>query len=329
MKNLILQITVLIVISLAFSCSDDFLKDEWEYVLPKNASIVISPNWDAEDYPIFCPNVENAKFTITNVPSWLKISSLTGQFSYSCATLNCKAIVHDEFSEVGIYYSYMTLAVEGKGNQTILVAYITEGNPVVEMENQLHYEYYSHEDAIFWLRVKNTGKGILFGSIVSYPEWLSFTNKDETVISLPQNGKHDFRLLFKKTYPISGNLSGKIVMMTNDKNREIIEVDVRLNLGNPTVLFPEQVDFGKMETIREVTLGNLGYGLLLWKIKDLPNWLTVSESNGILEYFKYKQIKFNCKRELLLPGINTATIYLESNDKDNPSYPITVTAIKD
>ena len=100
MKNLFKNITALIVLLLTFSCNDDFLKEEPTFV-GMSTTIVISPDWDANDYFIFCPGVGNAKFSITQSPSWLNVSAPFDRFINDAAILNCKANVFNVFSEIG------------------------------------------------------------------------------------------------------------------------------------------------------------------------------------------------------------------------------------
>jgi len=341
MKNLVRHSTVLFVISLAFSCSDDFLKDELEHVSPENASIIISPDWPAQDYPIYCPDVGNANFKVVQAPSWLKISSPSWQFTNGFATLNCKANAYDDFSEVGIYYTYITLAIEGKGNQTILVAYINEGNPVIETE--LSYDAPSKGR----ISVRNTGNGILFCSLSRIPEWLLLVDiygstvaiEDYHGIILPPNGESIIYFSFDNppTILFWENIFGKIGILTNDKNKQEVEVEVQLYLGNPLlhVYYSNYLDFGQTETIKDIYFSNQGEGLLVWRLtwkEGRPNWLTVSESQGTLSFGESKLLTFTCDRNLLPYGINTTTVYLESNDRNyypfypNPLYPFTVTA---
>jgi len=232
MKNLFHHITFSIVLLLVFSCNNDFLKDELDYVSPEYASIIISPDWDSQDYTIYCPNVGNAKYTVIKVPEWLKISSPSGQFTDGFATLNCKAIINDNFSEVGLYYAYMTLAVEGKGNRTIIIAYIIEGNPVINAKLTYDSSYNGR------ISVKNTGYGILFFYILKNPEWLLLTDQynatieNYSVIVLRPNGEENIYFYYNSTTFISEKLFGKIVIESNDKNKPILELEVQMDLGN-------------------------------------------------------------------------------------------------
>ena len=116
-------------------------------------------------------------------------------------------------------------------------------------------------------------------------------------------------------------------MITNDKNRPVVEVDVQLDMGNPTLryYFSDNLDFGRRETTKEIRFSNQGSGLLVWEIEGCPEWLSVSESNGSL-LWDDKYLTFTCNREQVSSGVNSTTIYLKTNDKNTPSYPIAVSA---
>ena len=333
MKNLVQYITVSIALLVVFSCNNDFLKGKPDF-FGNGSPIVISPDWEAQDYTIYCVGVGNAMFTVSHAPSWLKISSPSGQVINNVATLNCKANVHSAFSEIGIYHSFVTLSVEGRGSLAIPVSYITEGNPVIEIANSLTIGYNSYNSYYGRLSVRNTGKGILFWSISELPEWLSneqkFADDFYSPYILSQNAEGVVNISYNPNIPFQENLSGKIVITTNDKNKPTVVVDVRMDLGNPvldTSWGSGTIDFGRTETTRYFSFSNQGNnGILVWKIEGCPEWLNVSETNGILSCYNSTQLTFTCNRELMPPGANTVTIYLKTNDKTRPSYPITVTA---
>ena len=328
MKNLVRHITVLIVISLAFSCNDDFLYEEMEH----EASITISPDWPTQDYSIYFPNVGNAKYKVIKKPDWLKISSPSGQFTNGFATLKCKANTYGDFSDFGIYYAYMTLEVEGKGNKTILIEYFVEGNPAVKTENFVTLNWQNNSEI---MKFKNTGNGILLLVVLELPEWLMLVDnyggpipiENYPAIILPSNGEGHIQISYNHTVPFSGNFFGKIIIGTNDKNRPIVEIEVQLDLGYPSLnLNIDQLDFGRDETIRNIGFYNSANGILAWKIEGCPEWLSISESNGVLPVHNSTTISITCNRELMPLGANMVTIYLKSNDKEKPLHAITITA---
>ena len=338
MKNTIQYIAVSLVISLAFSCGNDFLTDEPTFI-SEGSPIVISPEWETQDYEIYCEDVGNAEFTVAHAPSWLTISSPSGQFINHVATLNCKANVYKDFSKIGMYHALITLSVEGKGNVAIPVLYIVEGNPVIEIANSVTISYDNPNGSS--LLIKNAGNGILMWSVIQRPEWLlmygemyeSSVIEDYSVYVSPSNGQSFIYLSLDPTVSFSENLSGKILIQTNDKNKPIVEVeveiDVEMNLGNPSLYIWDEystIDFGRTETSLYFNFSNQGSGILTWQIEGCPEWLTVSEYNGALYMYNGVNLTFSCNREIMPDGINTTTIYLKTNDKTRPSFPITVIA---
>jgi len=330
MKNLISHFTVSIVLLLVFSCNNDFLKNDPAF-FAESSTIVISPAWPAQDYSILCEGIGNAKFTISHAPEWLDISSQSGQFTNNIAILNCKAKVHKDFSEIGVYHSFVTLSVEGKGNLAIPVIYFIEGNPAIEVASSLNLGYNNWNNLFFGqLLVKNTGNGILFWEILELPEWLTNeqNNNNYNPYVLGQNGQGMVTISYNPNVPFQENLSGKIVLITNDKNKPVVEIDVKVDWGNPVLdTWDPNIDFGRTETTRYFSISNQGNGVLAWRIDSCPEWLTVSGTSGNLPIHMSTQLTFTCNRELVPSGENKIIIYLKTSDKNNSSYPITITAI--
>ena len=328
MKNLIQYITISILLLLAFSCNNDFLKDSPEdNIASESSTIIISPNWEATDYNIYCQGIGNAKFTIVQAPGWLNISTRSGQFSNNIATLHCKASVHKDFSETGMYHTFLTLSIEGKDNLAIPIVYITEGNPVIETSSHLTINYNSFNAA---LSIKNTGKGILTWDILELPQWLSL-NENMSYRSphvLPEDGEGTVYLSYNSDIPYQANLSSQLVIISNDKNHPVVEVEVQMDLGEPALYCYSgfSLDFGRTETTHTFEFSNQGNGMLVWKIEECPEWLSVSKTSGYLSPYSGENLTFTCNRDLLPSGLNTVTVYLNTNDKQNPSFPITVTA---
>ena len=331
MKNLFQNITFLIILLVIFSCNKNFLTDE-QSLLSTSSSIVISPEWESNDYTIFQQGYRNAKFTVSKAPEWLKIHSSSGQFTNSYAILNCKANTFSDFLEIGLYYTYMTLSVEGRGDLVIPVVYINEGNPAISADNSVKINY--NKD--FHFTFKNTGYGILFWNIIQHPDWLRLYNHNEWTSDnevggiIAPNETDGFYLKFNSDIAFTEYLPGKIIIASNDKNEPFIEVEVEIDFGNPvlnTSVGSNFLDFGQTETKRNFSISNRGDGLLIWKIDGCPEWLTVSENSGILQKNYSTSLIFTCNRELLSSGSNNTTIFLKTNDKNIPTYSISVTAV--
>ena len=340
MKKFIQHIGISFITLFVLSCNDNFLTENSgsssESYWGESSPIVISPDWEAKDYSIkgwiHGQNNVNDKYTISHVPSWLKISSLSGQFTDGIAILNCKANTYNLFSEIGVYSTYLRLSVENQG-MIVPIVYIVEGNPVIETQNRVIVDYNNLFDTK--LPIKNIGNGVLMCSVSDHSEWLSTEEEiynfygSINFSALLPDCKGYISLFFNPNGMILEDYTGKIVLATNDKNKPKVEIEVQVNLGNASMDWrgANKINFGQTETWQSYQLYKDGDGILVWKVEGCPEWLSVSESYGILSSFT-NPLSFTCNRELLSPGVNTATIYLKTNDKNNPSYAITVTAQK-
>jgi hypothetical protein len=330
MKNLIQYTVTGLVLLAVVSCNNDFLKDTSENTSVGESTVFISPQWEAQDYLVYCATVGNAEYTIIDAPAWLDIDSKSGRFSNDVAAIHCHANVNSEFSEVGIYLAQMTLSVENKGNYIIPVNYITEGNPVIETEKNIKISYEPGNPSR--LTVRNTGEGILLWEIKEYPKWMSINNDYLHSVNypgtlLPQNAEGYTYFSFNPEASLPDDLTGKIVIVSNDKNNPETVIDVQCDLGDPSFrCYTDQLDFGRAETTLSLEISNQASGLLIWKIEDCPEWLSVSEPNGFLSSYSWKTVQFTCDRTKMSAGVNTATIHIKTNDKKNPVYSFSVIA---
>jgi len=336
MKNLIQYISTAFLCFIAFSCSNDFLKNEPDLSTNADMTIYISPEWDAADYSVHIPMAGNAKFNVIKSPDWLQVNTPSGQFTNDYALINCSASTCKDYSEIGIYNTSMILEIEGKGKSFVPISYITEGNPVIETATNvdLQYDYYSYNSqAVFTIR--NTGEGILVWGVSEKPEWLTINFStgtgtaipDHTLYLLPQRSEINIVLSYNNTFIPTSDLHGKIIIASNDKNHSETEVNVSFNVGNPFLYCnTNQLDFGRTETTQSLQFSNQGNGMLTWKIESCPEWLTVSDTIGILPPYFYNTLTFTCNRSLVPNGQQPIIIYLKTNDKNNTSYAITVTA---
>jgi len=70
---------LLAVISL-LSCSDDFVDEHLDISGVAKSFIVISPEWDADNYQFQIETGGNAGFRIDRKPHWLSTNNLSGEF---------------------------------------------------------------------------------------------------------------------------------------------------------------------------------------------------------------------------------------------------------
>ena len=341
MKKNFSYIIVPFLLLTVFSCSNDFLNDniEQEDILAGDSEIIISPLWDADDYQFICANAGNADFTVENAPEWLEVETKTGKFTVmqtdyielyqqSVGTIHCKAKLNPEFEKTGIYLDKIQISVDGK-TCYVPVMYVSEGNPKINVSSTFTISYNSYNS---FLTIQNTGEGILLWNIISIPEWLmvDMNNFNFSSAIIPQGNTYNLPLIFNSNTTLTGNLTGSIVLKTNDKDKPEVTISVTADLGSPEIslwLNNNQIDFGATATTYSLDIDAWGSGLLVWHFEELPEWLTITPSNGAYHtHTYYEDIIFTCDRTKLQAGLNSSVIYLKSNAYNNPSIAITVTA---
>jgi len=324
--NHFLKIIILLSVTIAFfSCSDEFINQKLDISGVGTSAIIISPEWDADDYQFKCDGLSNADFKIESKPDWLVLDSNSGKITDSIATIHGSANPVPRFSKTGIYVDQMMVAASGK-QYAIPVYYIIEGNPSVQVTRvfEISYNNYNNE-----LKISNSGDGVLLWDIVSMPNWLTVNMSQFNLKSviLGKGAAATLPFTFDVKAAVQNNLKGTIVLKTNDKNNSLVEIAVSANIGTPSLSFSnKQLDFGSSETTKTARIYNQGNGLLIWSIEGLPEWLSVSTANGIaMPYTSANDITFTCNRSNLQPGLNSATFYLKTNDPDNSSVAVVIT----
>jgi hypothetical protein len=320
---------------LTYSCSDDFLKDSVFYYWPSydgihNNEIYISPAWGAADYPIYCPEAGNARFSLSDIPAWLNVSSKTGQFVNGDAYITCSAVSNGDFAESGFYSAYMTIDIEGLGKYTILVYYVNEGTPEIKVSGNLELNYNNYYYGEYVLNIANKGEGILIWEVTAHPEWITLdfgqsTNilpsHEVTSVNVAYNSNY---LITEKTFDgtVTDKLTGQIIIASNDKNSEKTAIDVSFRLGAPDVNFyTDEIDFGRTETDKTFSF-SVWNGFLIWRIEDCPEWITFSQTHGVTQ--SYADLQVTCNRSKLPAGANFATVTVRTNDPNNPLWEITL-----
>jgi len=340
MKRNFLYISVSFLLLAAFSCSNDFLNDniEQEDILSGDSEIVISPSWDVDDYQFTCPNAGNADFKVEHAPKWLEVETTTGKLTailpgygmppQSVGTIRCKAKVNPEFEKTGVYLDNIRISANDR-TYYIPVMYVSEGNPTINVNPTLTISYYDYNNP--FLFIKNTGPGILLWDIISMPEWLT-VDMDRFNISgimIPQGNSYNLPLKFNSNTSLTGDLTGTIVLKTNDKNRPEVTISVTADLGTPQLniySYDLSIDFERTETNKSISFGNQGNGILNWSFESLPEWLSVSKQSGMMHSYNSETVTFTCNRNLLPDGQSEVKIILKTNDVNKPATILTVRA---
>ncbi len=325
MKQFMKYSILLPVVILFYSCNDEFINEKLNISGVATSAIIISPDWETDDYQFQCEGAGNDNFTVDSKPNWLQIDNNSGKFVNGIATIHGKANTDSRYSATGVYVDQMLITSGGK-EYAVPVYYITEGNPIVHINKAFEMKYSNYYNQ---MQISNLGDGVLLWDILSMPEWLSVDTTQFNYMSLMlgKDAAGDIPFTFNPETALQSGLNGTIVLMTNDKNNSLIEIAVSADLGTPTIgTFDNRIDFGSTETSEIFHIYNHGEGILVWNFEQLPEWLTVSSVNGmLLPYSSSSEITFSCDRSKLNAGLNSAVIYLKSNDVNNATSAITVT----
>ncbi|GAB1453022.1 hypothetical protein MASR2M47_30780 [Draconibacterium sp.] len=328
MKRIIKYIITITFAIILFSCSDDFVNEKLNITGVGSSDLIFSPEWESDDYLFQCKGAGNADFIVESLPEWMEIEDKSGKFINEMATIRCKANIKPEFSKTGIYMEQMIISASGK-KYAVPVYYISEGNPIIQVPPVIEVTYFSNGDG--QLKITNTGDGILLWKLVSLPRWLKFETDyfDPSSIILSKGSTASLLFSFDLDNVVQTNLSGTIVLESNDKNHPQSEITVKATFGAPKLNIynlSSPIVFNTSTSSQPLTISNIGDGILLWRVEELPNWLSVSKSRGTLIPYSNQEIILTCDYSKLQPGLNTATISIKSNDIAFSSYPVTIKA---
>jgi hypothetical protein len=323
--NRLLKTIIFLSVAIAFnSCSDEFINERINVSGVAASSIIISPDWDADDYQFSCEGLGNADFTISSKPEWLILDNNSGKFANSVATIHGSANEEPRFSKTGFYADQLLITAAGK-KYAIPVYYITEGTPTLQVNPTFQIGYNTNNQ----LQISNTGDGVLLWDIVSMPDWLTvnLNQFNLTSVMLGKGAAASVPFTLDPRPAAQSGLKGTIVLKTNDKRYPLVEIAVSADLGTPNLtILNERLDFGSSETSKTFGIYNQGNGILLWRFEGLPGWLSVSPESGMYQpYSSSGDVIFTCDYGKLQPGLNTATIYLKTNVPNRSSVAITVT----
>jgi hypothetical protein len=328
------HIAFVMIITAIGSCSDSFLdEDNINFDgIGSSSAIAIIPDMGEAYIPIYCQDGGNAKFSVSSAPDWLNIHDIADQFEDGKAWIICSASSVDEYSAYGAYYAILMLDIEGFGKFPMQICYISEGDPRIEIENDQtidlfpYGQYGSHN----MINISNRGEGILLFEVESAPEWASAIIQSSNILA--PNEWNSILVLYSeydslKEDIMSGKseLSGEIVIVSNDRKRPKTSIKVTLNLGEAGLeCYTEMIDFAREETQLEFSFANYGNGVMIWQIIDCPEWITLSQTSGSLSSYQTETLSVTCDRSSLPGGISVGTIKLKTNDAYNPIKDITV-----
>jgi hypothetical protein len=229
------HIVYCLLLSVSFSCSDDFLNDNSSILYPGygDNAIYISPESGDAEYPINCSYAGDARFSISSAPGWLNISKISDRFVNGVAYITCSASPNSEYDEPGIYNIFMILDVEGVGKYRVSVCYVNgvtlyTGYPVFECyTDEIDF---GHADNERLLNIGNSGDGILTWQIENFPEWLTFSSTQGLLY--PSGYSYEVKVNCDRSKLSEGMNYAIINIKTNDPENPVERISIRCRNGS-------------------------------------------------------------------------------------------------
>jgi hypothetical protein len=334
LRFLMLIVPVVIV---STACNDSFItEDNINTNEPVSESgIIISPEWETADYQFYCTVNKTVGFTIVEVPEWLVVESTSDILIanpsdiQSTGIIRAKAIIHTGFEKTGMYLDFMKIKVSDQIYQ-IPVFYLSQGNPDFSTDETLNIHY--NNERPIQLKVRNESEGILIWNIISMPPWLQLSEShDPSSTILPRNSHYTIPFEFNpEKLPESENVLGQIVFKTNVGRKSVLSVPVSMEIGQPKAGFNsngmQSLEFTSERSVVGAYVSNYAPGLLLWKIKGLPAWLSVDKNSGVLFSNQNLLLRFDCNIDQLPAGWTRDTIQLVTNDPNRKEIEVVISA---
>lgn len=312
------------------SCSNHFLDENLTSGSNPvgSSNIVVFPDQQPALFAFSLPGQQHGSYRVLSKPSWLTINPRSGLIDDSLAFVECSAKKEDTFNKAGFHLDFMTVEAAGTVYK-VRVVYVNSGQPTVKVaDNIVLFDYltrYPH------LTIQNTGPGLLLWEIVDLPTWLVIDTSrfDTGKTLLEESDSYDIPFVFNIKHVTTEDLTGNIVIATNDKAHPQVTVAASVEKGAPSLSVSKTtIDFTTTTSPIEITLRNNGNGNLIWAFEDIPNWLTIKPASGVFEQIiSYGSIQFQCDRSKLPPGQQNVILSLKSNDANNPSQAILVKAV--
>ena len=321
MKKMLYIIGIFMVLC---SCEDDFLKEKYKTV-PLETGIYVSPEWEADSYPIVWAKAGNAKYTISDIPEWMMLTPKTGLFVDGVAYITCAAIQQNDLSQVGIHNTHIKIEVEGVGSCLVPVGYVNEGNPSIGSNPSTVEFGVNNNSNRSSITLHNQNNGILIWQVIKSPQWVTLSMNAGVIRPY---FVENIDVKFESNTLFLADSIGEIIISNNSRNSPQYVIKVYYKTGNPTFSCDiNQVNFGYTSDIKKITIYKYGEGILNWTIAQSPEWVSISPSQGTIDnnsYYGEAQITITCNRMGLSIGEHTGTIVFHTNDKAKPTYSVNV-----
>lgn len=228
-SNILKSALIFLILSAAFSCSNDFLNQEKPVVAPVADTIRMTSLEQGKTVSFNIPNAGNAGWRVFQFPAWAKISPMEGNFSNGVSSFQIEIPANSDIPQHGILSLPLVFDVEGIGYVQYPFLLLNFGNPQPGLSNyNLNLNYQTQ--GMFTLH--NLNGGILLWEVQSKPSWITLSSQGGYMNA---NSAQIISLTISRDNLAKGDYSGEIVLATNSGINPTLKLVVSIKVFDPTL----------------------------------------------------------------------------------------------
>jgi hypothetical protein len=275
-------ILVSLVLTVAFSCSNDFLNQE-KSIAGLVSDTIRMTSLETDRAVTF--NLEKggkAHWRVYQFPAWLTITPMESNFNNGKSSFQIEIPDKSLIQQIGLFSLPLVLDVDGIGYVQYPFLFFNFGNPQPALStNDLSLNYQS--TGMF--TIHNPAGGILLWEIQSKPSWATLSSQTGY---LDANSAQQILVTVSRNNLEKGDYSGEIVLSTNSTNLPTLRLRISIKVFDPSIS-------GNAELIEgEVTDAAFckGTGALVVATKN-PNRLWLYRSSQVKKSLDLQKIPIN------------------------------------
>ena len=271
---------------------------------------------DLEELTFKISNIGNAsiKWSIDLVPSYLTFSDTSGTLSAGASKIVTVRIDRDEIlTDVNTNI----VITDGNNDLSLLVTAPKTAGSLQVSKSLL--DFGTDLDDIS-LTLSNTGNGSLQWRVKDLPSCITSSLTSGTLLP---GGKKIVTLSLDRD-AVTSDINRTIIF--SDGENEIPVTVIAAKSEGKLQISKNLLDFGTDTEELSITLSNIGNGSLQWEVKDLPSYISFSESIGSLLPGGSKIVKVRVNRDAISASINRSLIITDG--KSDISLSIMVTKVQ-
>ncbi|MBU1101170.1 MAG: hypothetical protein KKA84_12285 [Bacteroidetes bacterium] len=195
------------------------------------------------------------------------------------------------------------------GNKSVIVSMRIDANPILHV-NTTHLEFGEIETEGS-LQIINTGTGTVDWLASSNRTWIDAYPASGSV----STGQSNLNISVNRTGLNPGPYAGTVSITSNggDQNIQVSMTVPEPVLELPILSYtPSSFDFGTNDSLRTLSIANIGMATLNWQITNNDAWVDISPASGSTTV-ENDQVSISISRQGLAPGDYSSQILISSD----------------